>query len=170
VTEPQRVGDLEIYQDLTFQEREWRVQRVGWAIMLLIILLALLGLFGTGPLSSGSAEAGDGALEAGYQRFIRHDGRTTLTLEVDASQASDGEVRVWLASDYLDAMQVEQVSPQPSETIAGGDRIVYVFPVDDQAARLSVSFSLRPQDMGRVSGEAGVPDGPSASWTQLSYP
>lgn len=170
MTEPQRVGDLEIYQDLRFQEREWTVQRVGWALMLLVILLALLGLFGTGPISTGNAEAGDGAIAAGYERFVRHDGRTTLTLEVDGSQAIEGELRVWLTSDYLAAVQIEQVSPQPSETIADGDRLVYVFPIDDTASSLTVSFSLRPQDMGWLSGEAGVPDGPTVSWNQLSYP
>lgn len=170
MTEPQRVGDLEIYQDLRFQEREWTVQRVGWAIMLLVILLALLGLFGTGPISTGNADAGDGAIAAGYERFVRHDGRTTLTLEVDGSQAQDGEIQVWVSRDYIDAMQVEQISPQPSETIAADDRLVYTFPIDDTASSLSVSFSLRPQDMLRLSGEAGVPDGPTVSWNQFSYP
>ncbi len=170
MTEPKRIGDLEIYQDLAFQEREWKVQRIGWAIMLLVILLALLGLFGTGPISTGSAEGGDGAISAGYERFIRHDGRTTLTLEVDGDQAANNEVRLWVSQDYLDAMEIQQISPQPSEAIAAGDRVIYVFPIDDPSSTLSVSFSLRPQDMGRITGEAGVPDGPSLSFSNLSYP
>jgi hypothetical protein len=170
MTEPQRVGDLEVYQDLRFQEREWTVQRVGWALMLLVILLALLGLFGTGPISTGSAEADDGAIAAGYERFVRHDGRTTLTLEVDGSQAQDGEIQVWVSRDYIDAMQVEQIAPSPSDTVAADDRLVYTFPIDDPSSTLTVAFSLAPQDMLRLSGEAGIPDGPTISWNQFSYP
>jgi hypothetical protein len=170
MAERQRIGDLEIYQDLRFQEREWKVQRIGWAVMLLIVLLALLGLFGTGPISTGSAESDDGAIQAGYERFIRHDGRTTFTLEVDGSQARNGEIQLWVSRDYLDAIQVEQITPQPADTIAAGDRLIYTFLVDDPASALTVTFSLRPQDMLRLSGDAGLVDGPAVSWNQLSYP
>ena len=41
--ETDRVGDLEIHQDLPFQRRSWTVQRVGWAIMALVVLAGLLG-------------------------------------------------------------------------------------------------------------------------------
>ena len=170
MTERQRVGDLEIYQDLGFQEREWKVQRVAWAIMLLVVLLALIGLFGTGPVSSGEADAGDGAVAAGYERFIRHDGRTTLTLEVDGSLAQNGEVQLWVSRDYIEAVQIQQITPNPSETVAAGERLIYTFPIDDPSSTLTVAFSLRPQDMWRLNGEAGVPDGPIVTWSQFSYP
>jgi hypothetical protein len=47
--EVQRHGDLEIQEDLPFQRREWLVERVAWGVMALLIVAALLGLFGTGP-------------------------------------------------------------------------------------------------------------------------
>ena len=54
------LGDLEVGQDLDFQRREWAVQRVGWGAMALVILAALLGLFGSsGPLSRAATNAAD---------------------------------------------------------------------------------------------------------------
>ena len=47
---------LQIEEDLPLQERTWRFQRVGWAIMGLLLLSALAGLFANGPLSWGKAQ------------------------------------------------------------------------------------------------------------------
>ncbi|HEU4345558.1 MAG TPA: hypothetical protein VFU31_28750, partial [Candidatus Binatia bacterium] len=49
---------LEIEEDLRFQERAWVVQRVGWGVMLLVIVATAAGMFGEGALSS--ATVGDG--------------------------------------------------------------------------------------------------------------
>ncbi len=51
MTKVQRVGDLEVAQDRTFQRRSWTIQRVGWVVMLLVAAAALAGLTGSGPLS-----------------------------------------------------------------------------------------------------------------------
>lgn len=40
----QRVGALEISQDLDFQRRTWVVEQVGWGVMALVVLAALLRL------------------------------------------------------------------------------------------------------------------------------
>jgi hypothetical protein len=40
----QRAGNLEINQDLRFQRRMWAVQRIGWAVMALIVLVGLVGV------------------------------------------------------------------------------------------------------------------------------
>ncbi|HEV2128712.1 MAG TPA: hypothetical protein VGR22_08850, partial [Thermomicrobiales bacterium] len=89
---PHRIGDLEVDEDIEFQEREWKVQRVGWALMLVVIVLALVGLFGTGPLSAVEREADDGTLVLEYQRFVRHGGRTTFSIAAAGSQAENGEI------------------------------------------------------------------------------
>lgn len=46
-----KVVDLQIEQDLKFQELMWRLQRVSQVILALLVLLALLGLFGDGILA-----------------------------------------------------------------------------------------------------------------------
>lgn len=167
---PERVGSLEVAQDLEFQQRQWKAERIGWAIMVLIALLALIGFFGNGPLSSASVEAPNGDLSAAYDRFVRQDARSTLRLQVAGSQATNKEIELWVSRDYLDDVEVQRISPQPTEVRGGENRMIYVFTIDDPSATLQVAFSLGPQEMGRLSGEVGVTDGPTVTFNQISYP
>ena len=170
MTEPHRVGDLEIEEDLKFQEKEWKIQRAGWVVMLLILVLGLAGIFSTGPLSSTSVDDEEGALTVGFERFVRHGGPSTLTVDVTGDQATNNEVEIWLSQDYLDAVKVEHISPQPKETRGAGDRMIYVFTIDDPSSTLHASFSLRPQSIWSLKGEAGVTGGPTVTFGQISYP
>ena len=77
-----QVGDLEIEQDLGFEERAWRVQRVSWFIMFLVIALALIGLFGTGPLSSARTGSSGDEFSANYERFARHLGNESVVFQI----------------------------------------------------------------------------------------
>jgi hypothetical protein len=170
MTDPHRVGALEITEDIPAQEREWKVQRLAWTLMLILIVLALLGVFSTGPLSSAEHASDDGTLAIEYQRFVRHDGRTTVVIEASGSRAESGEVEVWVSNAYLHGVDLQGISPEPDQIRDAGDRRIMVFLVDDPATTLTVSFSIRPRDMGRLSGKVGVVDGPSVSFSQISYP
>ena len=64
-----RVGDLEVSQDLDHEKKFWLVQRIGWALLFLLWLAGVAGLFGSGPLSGSTASAPDLRLE--YDRFVR---------------------------------------------------------------------------------------------------
>lgn len=67
----QRVGDLELDQDIDFQRRSWAVQRVGWGVMALVALAALLGLFGPGPINNAITGSKEAPLWLEYKRFGR---------------------------------------------------------------------------------------------------
>lgn len=165
-----RIGDLEIDQDIEFQQREWRVQRVFWGVLLLIVLLALLGLFGTGPISSATAGSGDEGLRLSYQRFVRHGGEAELEFEVQPDQVQDGQVEIWISFSYLNDLTIEQYSIQPEEVRAGRDRHVFVFLVEESDEPVTVRLSIRPDKIGRYAGDAGIVGGPTVSFTQFSYP
>ena len=165
-----RIGDLNTAQDLQFQEREWVIQRLGWTAMVVVIILALLGVFGTGPFSATTAGEADGPLSVAYQRFLRQDSSTTVTIRTGSDHITTNKVEVWLDADYLASVEVERISPQPNEVREGEDRLTYVFAIEDMTQPFEVRFSLRPQHIGRLSGEAGVIDGPSMEFDQFSYP
>ena len=39
-----------VQEDMTMQQRVWRFERVGWYLLVVIVLLGLAGVFGNGPL------------------------------------------------------------------------------------------------------------------------
>lgn len=165
-----RIGDLEIDQDLEFQQREWRVQRVFWAVLVLVVVLGMIGLFGTGPISSATSGSSSQGISVSYERFVRHGGEAELEFTIQPDQVQDGQVEIWISSSYLDDLTIEQYSIEPDEVRSQGERQVFVFLVDSSDEPASIRISIRPDKMGRFAGEAGIVDGPSISFSQLSYP
>jgi hypothetical protein len=73
---PTPKAPFESAADLTFQHRQWMLERIIWTGMALLIALALLGLFGSGPLSWSTSEVGTTHLE--YERFLQRDAPAQL--------------------------------------------------------------------------------------------
>jgi hypothetical protein len=57
-----------VQEDMPMQQRVWRFERVGWYVLVAIVLLALAGLFGNGPLSDAEVVSQDGRVRVEYQR------------------------------------------------------------------------------------------------------
>ncbi|HEY8504224.1 MAG TPA: hypothetical protein VIL46_06545, partial [Gemmataceae bacterium] len=165
-----RVGDLQIDQDLAQQGVEWTVQRVAWYAMLLVLLLALIGLLGNGPLSTAVAEAPDGSLRAEFNRFVHYLTPETLRFDVAAGAARDGELRLWLDLQYLRGVQIRGVTPQPLRVEAGPDRHTYVFRAPDAQRPTTVLFHLEAERRWSLSGGAGVEGKEPLRFDQVVYP
>lgn len=165
-----KVNGLEIDQDLDFQEKEWKVERVAWIALLLIFVLAVLGVFGTGWLSSAIASSEDDALAMDYERFVRHDGEASLEIRVRPDQVIEGQIELWISTDYIEDIQLQGITPQPDQVRGEGERQVYVFLSENPDRPVSIAFTYSPARMGPYSGEIGIVDGPSVSFSQFSYP
>src|SRR5687768_9509454 len=95
-----KVGDIDAGQDLEYQRREWQVQRIGWVVMLLILLTAMTGLLGRGPLSHGTVSNDE--LELKYERIAHHFAADRLQLTIKRPNADT--VGVWISNEYLEAL------------------------------------------------------------------
>jgi hypothetical protein len=158
-----REAQLQIEEDLEFQQRDWRVQRVGWIGLALLITGALFGLFGTGPLSH-SIIKGDG-IELKYERFARLDRLTRLRFEL-IGEAQE-TTRLSIGRAYLDAVQIEQITPVPVRAEARPDRLVYEFPRHGAAG---IIFYVKPVNFGIITGQAQVHKAAPIGFKQFIYP
>lgn len=160
--------DLDIEDDEQFARREALAERVGWVLVALALLAALLGLFANGPLSHRSVES-DNVLVR-YQRFGRNQGNTSLEVEARATAATDGKVEVWVSQTFLESYDLEDVSPEPESTTTRSGGLVFAFPVEGTDTPVRVTFSLRPEHSGRHHGAVAVADGRPATFSQFVYP
>lgn len=96
---------------------------------------------------------------------------TTLEVQLDREAGKGGKVSIWLDREYLDGLQVQQVTPQPSSAKAGPERLTYVFEVDDPNGPTTISFDLLPErTFGPLKGRVGIGDGEPVGFGQFVYP
>jgi hypothetical protein len=159
---PAPSGQIQIEQDLNFQRREWKIQRVGWIAMALVIIAALLGAFGTGPLSSATIETEGLRLE--HERFCRLERATELRFTIGGTGAP---VLLLIGSGYLNRVMIERITPEPAKVEAVSDGVVFEFFLRGPA---TVTFHLTPKKFGLASGKARLGQAAPITFTQFIYP
>lgn len=167
--EAKRIGSIEIEQDLEFQRKSWKVQRIGWMIMLLITLGGLIGLFGDGPIAD--ARAGDSrTLTVEYQRLVRLSAEEKLAITPgSASVASGPTVSIWLDRKWMSRHDLRGMVPEPESTSVASDRVTYHFRVDPRIPS-KIEFDMQTKAIGLIRGRAGIVGGSTVTFNQLSYP
>lgn len=136
---------------IEFERKSWRAERVGWVVMTLVIVAALAGLFGNGPLSRANATSGN--LHVEYERFLRHQARAEVRI---AARSEGNELRVWISRGYAEGMEIHQIAPEPARVEMHADRLVYVFASDEESGPREVMFRFDVAKPWRLEGEIGV--------------
>ncbi|MBW3650671.1 MAG: hypothetical protein KY458_08910 [Actinobacteria bacterium] len=166
--EQQQAHELELEESPRFAQREALAERLGWLVMAAVVVAAALGLFANGPLSHRTVASDEVSLR--YQRFGRSQGRTTLEVEAPAGAAIDGKIEVWVAQQFLESYEVEEVRPEPEATSTSNGGVVFSFALDGDDTALKATLTLRPEQTGRHRGAVAVASGRPATFTQFVYP
>jgi hypothetical protein len=155
--------------DIDFQRREWRFQRAGWGLLTLLIVAALAGTFGAGPVSETTAESPDGSVTVEYERFIRHIGTTTLTIAPGASAVVNGKVQVHISRELVTGWRIENVSPAPSTESSSDDWLIWEFDaLGDTPPEIKLLY--RGDGFGRHDGSIRAGTGTGLDVWQWIYP
>lgn len=166
-----RSDGLEIDDDPRFQHRSWTAERIGWAVIALLLVAAGLGLCGSsGPLNQATAEDAEGTLRVEYARFARHGAPTEVQVEVGAAATAVDTLRVAISRAYLAAVEIAWMQPEPETVELTGEAFVYVFPVAERGQPLAISFEVEPQRYWRQRARVWLPEGGAVSITQFVYP
>ena len=154
-----------------YQRKEWKAQRIGWAVMALLVLLALSGLLGSsGPLADAEAEATDSSVRVRYLRFDHHRGPGELSVEIAPEFVAEGEVRLWVDRHYIDGLEMQAVVPEPDQVELEAERVVYVFTVGEGSGPLTVTFTYRQAGYWRTTAKLGLVNGGQVEFSQFVYP
>jgi hypothetical protein len=161
---------IEIEQDDSFQRREWLVQRVGWTLWLAIILAALAGLLGSGPLSNASVTAADSSIRVEYQRYAHHHHPTTIAVQVLQDVSSEDAIRIEVSQELLKSMELRTVQPEPEKKLLSDRGAVLVFALDRAKRCPLITFHLEYEDFGRSGGTVCLQGHAPVSVRPMIYP
>lgn len=157
-------ADCESDRALSFHRSEWRIQRIGWVLGALFLAFAVGGLFGNGPLSRAHESNAAGRVD--YERYTRYGLSTDLVVKPAAS--AHGVNRVAISRDYLEALRVEHITPEPTAVRMTGASIVYEFA--SAAPGASISFQIHPQRLWCHRATVIIDGGAPLQISQFTYP
>lgn len=147
-------------------DRELRIEticeRSGWAFVALVLIAALLGLLGPGPLSYRSRTAADGSLSVEYNLIERYEAPAELRIDVNPKLVKTHGVRLMVSRSLVDEITLDSVSPIPANVEAIGNRMVYTFDMKGLAPHEGTivarfqndSFGMKDYDIGLEGHEA----------------
>ena len=154
----------------TRQQRiEWRVERIAWLVMGLLLLASLLGLFGYGPVSRTTLGQ-PGTLTLEHERLQRSSAPSEWKFVAAAALARDGLLRIRIDERLVEAMHIDAVTPQPRAVIAGDGYTEFVFDVADGRGDVHIKFDYRPVTFGRSRGRIAIAGAPPIHVDQFVYP
>lgn len=160
----------EINEDRRHQRIEWRMERVAWMVMLLLMAASLLGVFGSGPLSR--AQAGQsGTLTLDYDRVQRSSAPTEYRFEAAPALARDGQLRLRFDAALLEEVELDSIVPEPETVRSGPGYTEFAFALDAAAAQpASIVFQFQPATFGHVRGRVATAGAPPLVVDQIVLP
>src|SRR5688572_9502629 len=101
-------GDIKEANE-TERRRTRLIHYVGSGVFVLILIAALAGLFGKGPLSKATARARDDSVRAEYSRFIRFQDSAELNLKIAAEATKTGAIELRLSNTFIHASEIKRL-------------------------------------------------------------
>jgi hypothetical protein len=156
-----------IQEDMQFQRRTWLAERIGWSVMVVLVIAALSGVFFHGPVSRTVAKSTDESMAIEYERFAH---KTALThFIIRASAPLPDQVLVRLGPSFASMHDIDSLEPRPIRSSGGSYGLEFVF-LRSGAGDLGVNIAARAKRFGVMSLHVEVEGRGALNITQLVYP
>jgi hypothetical protein len=140
---------------------------IGCALFTTILVAALAGLLGQGPLTNVSAQAGP--VHVRYWRFVRHHAYAELKIDINGEATSKGVVGLRLQKPFVESVDLQRIEPEPIEATVGAEFSTYWIRVATNAPA-SVRVRFVPERFGRLPYEVGLAGSPAVPMWHFVLP
>jgi hypothetical protein len=153
-----------------WKKQQWRVQRGVRIALFAFLLLALLGVFGSGPISRQSVIATDNDVEIRIDapRLTRARSEHLVRVRITAPAETSDKLRVVFTDAYSDEITVMSSLPEPDSGGTDADGAVYEYAVDDWSAPVTIDFDVQGDHWGYTRGEIVVSTGGASRTLKFS--
>jgi hypothetical protein len=162
-----RSRQFPVNEDMSYQLKVWRFERVGWYVLVLLVILTLLGLFSRGPLSTRELQSGDGRIGVEYELFHRNGSINPLVIHLKGQPSEVLEVE--LGGDWMEGFSIETQQPQPLRTSGAGQGMKLWIQADAQG-QASLYLSTLGEGLGFYHSRIAMPGGAVVSFDQFIFP
>ncbi len=145
-TVPKINNEIAVGEDLAFQRRWWKFEKIIWIVLTLLLVLDVAGVFGRGPAANAHRVTPGGMMDIRYQRVERFGTPAQMTIHFSPSAIQNGAVQLWVSDQLVASLGNQLVIPEPERSQIGQGGILYTFPATADGA--IVQFSLKPSKVG----------------------
>lgn len=164
----QRSRDYPVKEDMPWQRLEWRIQRVGYALLVLIVIAGACGAFSKGFLSDQQVSSSDGRMQVDYERFGRLDSNMDMNLHLH--QLKGDYYQITMSGEQLDELQIQTLQPQPDEAWSDAHTLILRWLRRAGQQDATIWLSAQPQNYGRFTFTLQLDDSSQVKLTSLVYP
>lgn len=154
---PKVNGAVAVGEDLTFQRKWWRFEKIVWGFFVLVLIADLTGALGRGPLAKAERKTPDGTLDVKYERVEREGTSSIMTFQPTAEAVHDGKLQIFVSDSVLKQLGAQRVIPQPELSTVGSGGVTYTFSA--QSLPMTVQMELKPSFIGSHQFTTSVPGG-----------
>lgn len=144
---PKVADDVAVGEDLNFQRKWWKFERIIWSFFILVLLCDVLGLLGRGWLAKAKRSTPDQALTVEYERVERAGTPSVMTLHFGPEAVHNGHIQVFVGNEVIRDLGARRVSPQPATSALTDGGITYTF--DSGSTPTIAEIALQPMFPGR---------------------
>ncbi|MEX2142725.1 MAG: hypothetical protein WD894_25950 [Pirellulales bacterium] len=152
-----------------FQRKQFLAERIGWALMALFLVWALLGGFGEGWVSRQQAWSEDRTLGLEYDRYGRRGAPMELRLQLRPDKSRD-ELILHLNREFIDGVELERITPDCRSMVVDDDGSVATFSADPNANDYSITIEYKPRHVGSLHVALRASGQTEMAFDQFIYP
>lgn len=154
---PKVDGAIAVGEDLQFQRKWWRFEKIVWGFFVLVLIADLSGALGRGPLAKAERKTADGTLDVKYERVEREGTASIMTIQPTASALRDGKLQIFVSDSVVKQLGAQRVIPEPAISTVGNGGVTYTFPA--QTLPMTVQIELKPSFIWSHEFTVSVPGG-----------
>lgn len=162
--------DLDSSENEAIQAREWKMERIGWLVTAGIILVALLGFLGPGPLSKRKKASSDGRLLVEYHAIPRYAAPEKLVLHFRPDMRDATVVRVNVSRSFTDEITLDSITPPPEGVEIQDNKLVYRFRLFNLGEKGLITYRYKNESFGPLRYEISLDGGPKIEVSQFVCP
>ena len=153
-----------VRESIRFQKAVWIAERVVWALLALVPLAAMAGVFSHGPLSDKKATAPNSSFTVEYERFQRSTVQARFVFRIPAE--SD-QAKLRLSAAFHEGYEIQSLHPEPVLASANKEGIEFDF--RSEGDEVTVVIWATPRRWGSIDLHAENADA-SVDIPILIYP
>jgi hypothetical protein len=149
---------------------EYRVERVAWIGMGLVLVAAVLGGLGPGLLGQRRLVTPDGSLSVEYSAMERCARRSRLVIRVSPDVSSTRPVQLALSRPLVDRTELSQVTPPPDRIQTRPGNVVLIYDPAALSAGGPIIYRCEHEHYGPITFDVGLIEGQSVRIQQFVWP